>query len=350
MNIEFLKNLSNADSIASNENEVRKIMIKELKDYSDEISTDNLGSIIFKKTGLENGPKIMLCAHIDEVGFIVRSITKQGQIMLMEVGGVKQLSKFMQKVRITTNEGRKINGIINANYDDGVASKVYVDIGAENEAQVINLGIEIGNMVTFTTEFEEFEIENIICGKAFDDRLGCFVIGEILKRLKDEEHPNIVYAVGTSSEEVGIRGAKTATHKINPDVVFPLDVACFSNEFVRDNTNMRQISKGMMLTNFDRTLVPNQKIIKIIKSAGKKLNKNIQLDMFSSGGTDGGEAHKAFDGKPVAVACLPVRYGHCGYSIANKCDIQDMIDIYVEIIKNFDNKVYKETINFLGDE
>lgn len=350
MDIEFLKQLSNADGIASNEGEVRNIMLKELKSYSDEITTDNLGSVIFKKNGSENNTKIMLCAHLDEVGFIVRSITKQGQIMLMEVGGVKQLAKFMQRVRITTNEGKKINGIINANYDNGITSNVYVDIGAQNADDVINLGIEIGNMVTFTTEFEELEIEDTICGKAFDNRLGCFVIGEILKRLKDEGHPNTVYIVGTSSEEVGIRGAKTATYKINPDVVFPIDVACFSNEFVRDHTNMRQVSKGMMLTHFDRTLVPNKKIIKLIKTAAKKLDKNIQLDMFSSGGTDGGEAHKVFDGKPVAVACLPVRYGHCGYSIASKCDIQDMIDIYVEIIKNFDNEVYKETINFLGDE
>ena len=350
MDIEFLKQLSNADGIASNEGEVRNIMLKELKSYSDEITTDNLGSVIFKKNGSENNTKIMLCAHLDEVGFIVRSITKQGQIMLMEVGGVKQLAKFMQRVRITTNEGKKINGIINANYDNGITSNVYVDIGAQNADDVINLGIEIGNMVTFTTEFEELEIEDTICGKAFDNRLGCFVIGEILKRLKDEGHPNTVYIVGTSSEEVGIRGAKTATYKINPDVVLPIDVACFSNEFVRDHTNMRQVSKGMMLTHFDRTLVPNKKIIKLIKTAAKKLDKNIQLDMFSSGGTDGGEAHKVFDGKPVAVACLPVRYGHCGYSIASKCDIQDMIDIYVEIIKNFDNEVYKETINFLGDE
>lgn len=346
MNIAYLKKLSNSDSIASNEAEVRNVMLEELKDYADEISYDNLGSIIFKKEGNINGPKIMICSHIDEVGFMVRSISSQGQIMLMEVGGVKQLSKFMQKVRITTNEGHKVNGILNANYDNGVATKVYIDIGATSYEEVLKLGIEVGDMVTFTTEFEELDIDNTICGKAFDDRLGCFIIGEVLKKLKNEVHPNTVYFVGTSSEEVGIRGAKTATYKINPDIILPIDVACFSDEFIRDHTNNRQISKGMMLTNFDKTLVPNRKLINFIKKSARNLNKELQLDMFTTGGTDGGEAHKVYSGKPVAVSCIPVRYGHCGYSIANKNDIQDAIDIFVEIIKNFDEKAYEETIKF----
>ena len=348
MSIEFLEKLSNADSIASNEFEVRKILVDELKGYSDEITTDNLGSIIFKKDGEQNDVKIMLCAHIDEVGFIVRSITKQGQIMLMEVGGVKELAKFMQKVRITTSSGAKIKGIINGIYKEDKTTNLYMDIGAISEDEVYKLGIEIGDMVTYDVDFEKLSLNGNITGKAFDDRLGCYVIGEVLKRLKGEKHPNSLYCVGTSSEEVGIRGAKTAAHKINPDVVFVLDVACFQNEFVRDHTNKRQIGCGMMLTNFDRTLVPNKEMINIVKKYSKSLNKNIQLDMFSSGGTDGGEAHKVFEGKPTVVTCLPVRYGHCGYSIANMKDIEDMIDIYVEIIKNFDVQIYKKTINFLG--
>ncbi|MGL4992082.1 MAG: aminopeptidase [Sarcina sp.] len=351
MNLEFLSKLSNADSIASNEWEVRKILKSELEDYADEILTDNLGSIIFKKVGNEKGPKIMLSAHIDEVGFIVRSITKTGQIMLMEVGGVKQLAKFMQMVRITTASGTKIKGILNAkSYKDDKAQELYVDIGAMDEEEVLGLGIEIGDMVTYDTSFQEVDTKDNIVGKAFDDRLGCYVMGEVLKRLKEKEHPNTVYFTGTSSEEVGIRGAKTATEKIRPDVVFVLDVACFSNEFVRDHSNKRQISKGMMLTNFDRTLVPNREMINIVKNSAKNISKNIQLDMFSSGGTDGGETHKVGQGIPTVVTCLPVRYGHCAYSIANKKDVDDMVDIYVEIIKGFDTNIYMKTTNFLGGE
>ncbi len=267
--------------------------------------------------------------------------------MLMHVGGVKPLAQFMQKVRITTEDGKKINGIIQASYDNGSATKVYVDLGAQTAQEVYDLGIQVGDMVTYTTEFEQFDLPNTVAGKAFDDRLGCYIMGEVLKRLQDIDHPNTVYMVGTSSEEVGIRGAKTAVYKVNPDVVFPIDVACFNDEFVRNHTNQRQIGKGMMLTNFDRTLAPNRTLIRYIKDTANTLHKPLQLDMFNAGGTDGGEAHKSRDGKPTAVSCLPVRYGHCAYSIANLQDIEDAIEIFTEIIKNFDEEAYRKSIDFV---
>ena len=348
MSVEFLEKLSNADAIASNEQEVRDVMLDELRPYADEVDFDGLGSVIFKKTGNAQGPKIMLCAHMDEVGFMVRSVTDMGQVILITVGGVKPLAQFMQRVRITTSEGKKIHGIIQGTYEDGKATNVYVDLGVTTAQEVYDMGIDVGDMVTYTTEFETFEDENIYCGKAFDDRLGCYIIGEVMKRLKDCDHPNVVYMVGTSSEEVGIRGAKTAAYKVNPDVVFPIDVACFNNEFVRNHTNKRQIGKGMMITNFDRTLAPNRTMIQIIKDTAKKLNIPVQLDMFNSGGTDGGETHKINEGKPTAVSCIPVRYGHCAFSLVHKRDVENAIDIFVEIIKNFDMETYKSTTNFLG--
>lgn len=346
MNIDFLRKLSNADSIAGNEGEVRNVLLDELKDFSDEVSYDGLGSVIFKKTGIKDGPKIMLCAHMDEVGFMVRSISDMGHVMLITVGGVKPLAQFMQRVRITTFEGKKIHGIIQGIYEDGKATKIYVDLGLENRQEVIDLGIDVGDMVTFTSEFEEFDGENIYCGKAFDDRLGLYVIGEVLKRVKN--HPNTIYMVGTSSEEIGLKGAETSTYRVNPDVVFPIDVACFSDEFIRDHTNNRQIGKGMMLTHFDNTLSPNRYLIHLIKDSAKKLNKNLQLDMFNRGGTDGGESHKSRGGKPTAVSCLPVRYGHCAYSIVNKKDLEDAIDIFTYIIEHFDNETYEKIIDFGG--
>lgn len=348
MNLEFLKKLSNADAIASNEGEVRKVLYDELKDYADEVSCDHLGSIIFKKGN--RGPKLMLCAHMDEVGFIVRSVSDMGQVMLMTVGGVKPLAQFLQRVRITTDSGRKLHGVIQASYDQGAATKVYVDLGAQNAEEVYALGVREGDMVTYTTEFEAFDIEGTVAGKAFDDRLGCFVIGEVLKRLKNIDHPNTVYMVGTSSEEVGIRGAKTAVYKVDPDVVFPIDVACFNDEFVRNHTNRRQIGKGMMQTNFDRTLAPNRVLMKFIRDAADRLQKPLQQDMFNAGGTDGGEAHKSRDGKPTAVSCLPVRYGHCAYSIAKLQDVMDAIDIFTEIIKKFDEAAYRDCVDFLKGE
>lgn len=346
MNTTLLKNLSNADAIASNEQEVRDLLLEEMRPYADEVTCDHLGSIVFKKGN--QGPRIMLCAHIDEVGFIVRNITEQGQLMLMSVGGVKPLAQFMQRVRITTEDGRKIHGILQATYENGHAEKAYVDLGAQNAQGVYALGIQVGDMVTYTTEFESFDLHHIVCGKAFDDRLGCYIMAEVLKRLSDIDHPNTIYMVGTSSEEVGIRGAKTAAYHVQPDVVFPIDVACFQDEFTRNHTNQRQIGQGMMQTNFDRTLAPNRKLIRLIRDTAKKLNKPLQLDMFNGGGTDGGEVHKDREGVPTAVSCIPVRYGHCAYSIAHTQDLEDAIDIMVDILSSFDMAAYQQTIDFLG--
>lgn len=345
MSVEFLAKLSNADGIASNESEVRDLLVEECSQYADEVFTDNLGSVIFRKGN--TGPKIMLCAHIDEVGFIVRSISEQGQLFVMPVGGVKPMAQVLHQVRITTSKGDKVLGIINATYENGQVSKQYVDIGATSDKEVIDLGVSIGDMVTYATEFKEYNLDGIVVGKAFDDRLGCYVIAQVLKRVSELNLPNTIYVVGTSSEEVGIRGAKTATTMINPDVVLPIDVACFNDEFVRNHTNKRQIGKGMMQTNFDRTLAPNKKLIQKVRDVAQKCNKPLQLDMFNTGGTDGGEAHKCNIGIPTAVSCIPVRYGHCAYSIANLRDIEDSIEIFVELLKVLDEKECNALIQFI---
>lgn len=253
MNIEFLKKLSEADGIASNEGEVRKVMKEELEGYYDEALYDGLGSLILTKEVNPTYPKVMVCAHMDEVGFIVRSVGENGMLYLMPVGGVKPLAQFLQKVRITTEAGKKIPAIVNGTYKDGNVEELYADIGAYTADEVYALGIEEGNMVTYATEFEAFTLENRYVGKAFDDRLGCFVLGEVLKELKDAELPCNLYMAATSSEEVGIRGAKTAAQLINPDIVFVIDVACHRTEFVRNHTNKKQIDKGPMLMHFDRT-------------------------------------------------------------------------------------------------
>lgn len=347
MNLEFLKRLSEADGIASNEGEVRKVLLDELKDYSDNIVCDGLGSIIFSKESSDKAPKIMICAHMDEVGFIVRSISKDGMIHLMTVGGVKPLAQHLQRVRITTEDGKKIPAIINGTYKDEVTENLYADIGAYTEEEVYNLGIQVGDMVTYATEFEEFDLPNRFVGKAFDDRLGCFVMGEVLKNLEGKNLSSNIYFTATSSEEVGIRGAKTAAQLINPDVVFVIDVACHRNEFVRDHTNKKQIDKGVMLMHFDRTLAPNKKMIKYVKNTANKINIPLQHDMFKSGGTDGGEAHKVNEGKPTVVTCLPVRYGHCAFSIVSPIDLNSMISLYTELILDFNSEKYNEIKNFI---
>lgn len=346
MNIEFLKKLSNADGIAGNESEVRSVLMNEVKEMNVNSCNDGLGSLVFTKDSSHSDLNIMICAHMDEVGFMVRSISDLGLIHLMTVGGVKPLAQHLQKIRITTEEGKKISGIINGTYIDNETKDLYCDIGATSSKEVEELGIEVGNMVTYATEFESFDLSDIYAGKAMDNRLACFIIGELIKELNEEELNCNVHFAATSSEEVGIRGAKTTTQMINPDVVFVIDVATASSQFIRDHQNQRQIGNGPILTHFDRTLVPNKGLLNYVKKIAKKRNISLQLDMFNSGGTDGGEAHKVNEGKPTVVNIVPVRYGHCAYSIVNKNDIRQMIELYKSIIRNFNKEVYEKIINF----
>lgn len=278
---------------------------------------------------------------------MVRSISELGLIHLMVVGGVKPIAQHLQKVRITTFDGRKISGVINGDFQNGATENLYCDLGATSAEEVTALGIEVGNMVCYATEFESFAVENIYAGKAFDDRLACFVMAELMKELAAVELPLTVHFANTSSEEVGIRGAKTAVQKINPDIVFVIDVATFSSQFVRNHTNQRQIGKGPILTHFDRTLAPNLEMLQYVKETAKKLNLPLQLDMFNSGGTDGGEAHKVNEGKPTVVTILPVRYGHCAYSIVNGRDVDQMIELYKQLLLDFDEETYRRMVNFI---
>jgi putative aminopeptidase FrvX len=346
MNIEFLEKLSNADAIASNEGEVREVLLQELEGKYSSVATDGIGSLIFTKKG-KSDKSIMICAHMDEVGFMVRSVNDFGLIRLMVVGGVKPLAQHLQKVRITTSSGEKISGVINGTYQEGMTEGLYCDIGATTAQEVYDLGIDVGDMVTYATEFEKFALDHIYAGKAFDDRLGCFVIGELLKKLDGVMLDYTLHLVGTSSEEVGIRGAKTAVQKMNPDIVLVVDVATFSTEFVRDDTNQRQIGKGPILTHYDRTLLPNRNLQRYVKESAKKAGLPLQLDMFKTGGTDGGEAHLVNEGKPTVVNIVPVRYGHCAYSIVNIKDIEQMVDLYQEMLLNFDADVFQRVQKFI---
>ncbi|MCD7839088.1 MAG: aminopeptidase [Erysipelotrichaceae bacterium] len=329
MNSDLLKELSNADSIASCENEVRNILYKELKDYCDEIYCDSLGSIIFHKKGNSQNPiKIMFAAHMDEVGFIVRYISDIGFLYVMNVGGVLDKSKEMQIVRITTKFNHKIYGLMNVTKDDnGNIKDIYVDIGCDSEQEVKNLGVDIGDMVCFASDMKQIQ-DNVYMGKAMDDRSGCYVLAEALKQMKDND--NDLYFVGTSSEEVGTRGGRVATNMIQPDVFYAVDVAN-NPELIRNYTNHRLIGKGPMIIHYDKTMAPNRKLLAYVKKIADKNNIDYQCDMLGGGGTDAGNAHLEDGGRLALVLGIPLRYCHGSYSMVHSHDLNCLIELVCEL-------------------
>lgn len=356
VDIELLKALCNADGIASNEQEIRDILVK---DINGQVSFDGIGSMIVKHNASNNdnhnssdntdkprAPKLMFCAHMDEVGFMVRYISDIVMLHLMQIGGVKDSAKSFQAVNVTLENRKKLRGLMNCSYDDNHKVKdVYVDIGLSSRDEVLKAGVNIGDMVCFASNSEMIN-ENVLMAKALDDRVGCYILKEVDKRLKNIQHDNDIYLSFTSSEEVGTRGGKCTTDIVNPDVVFAIDVAC-APDLVRNYTNQRKISKGCMIVHYDKTMIPNKKFLKFIKDVAIENNISFQCDMFSGGGTDAANAHLVNGGKLAIVLGIPLRYCHGSYSMTDLRDIDELVELIVNIIKELNVEKYEVISSYL---
>lgn len=347
MDFELLRHLSNADAIASNENEVRELLKHELVQYQETFQFDGLGSLmVTKKSQQKDAPTIMFAAHMDEVGFMIRYISDIGMAYLTTVGGVENRAKSMQLVRATTRNGDKIEGLLNVKKDShGQIQQMYVDFGFDSRTELIASGLDIGNMVCFASDCRALAPSEIVAGKAMDDRAGCFALVQAMKDLVDIELAVNVVAAFTSSEEVGTRGGRLTTQIINPDIFFAIDVAK-NPELDRSFMNTRKLGAGPMVEFYDKTMVPNPKLIRLVCDVADEESLSYQKDMFKGGGTDAGTAHLEHGGIPACVLGLPLRYCHDPYSLVNKNDLMNMNKLIQTLSKSISSDVIAETNNY----
>lgn len=341
MNEDLLRQLCQANAIASHEGQVRRVLREYGSPFCDSVATDGLGSLIFTQEG--EGPVVMVAAHMDEVGFMVRTISDLGLLTVMPVGSVRVFSRLMQEVVVTTEDGSEYFGILNGEYDKeaGEVKNLYVDLGQDSREQVEAMGVQAGDMITFASSFREYP-GGRLAAKALDDRAGCYVMAEAMRRMSGQAHPNRICYAATSSEEVGTRGGKTAAHVIQPDLCIVLDVACHNNEWVRNHTNCRQIGKGVMLEHYDKTLVANRALVRRVRQTAKSLGLALQDDMLAGGGTDGGVIHMHGRGCPTVVLGIPLRYGHSPYSIGCRKDMEDGVTLLCGLLASWDETVLNE--------
>ncbi|HAZ7324421.1 TPA: aminopeptidase [Escherichia coli] len=316
MDLSLLKALSEADAIASSEQEVRQILLEEADRLQKEVRFDGLGSVLIRLNE-STGPKVMICAHMDEVGFMVR---------------------------ITTREECKIPGLLDGDRQGNDVSAMRVDIGARSYDEVMQAGIRPGDRVTFDTTFQVLPHQRVM-GKAFDDRLGCYLLVTLLRELHDAELPAEVWLVASSSEEVGLRGGQTATRAVSPDVAIVLDTACWAKNFDYGAANHRQIGNGPMLVLSDKSLIAPPKLTAWVETVAAEIGVPLQADMFSNGGTDGGAVHLTGTGVPTVVMGPATRHGHCAASIADCCDILQMQQLLSALIQ----RLTRETVVQLTD-
>lgn len=350
--LEMFKRLTEAKGVAGNEKDVRNIMKEYINDFVDEINTDKLGSLICKKIGNENGPKVMLAGHMDEIGFLVANIDDNGFITFQTLGGWNGKVMLSQKVVITTSKGEEYIGIISGKPSkDAKASidkdNMFIDIGVDSKEDVEKLGIRQGDMITPYFEFSKMANPKYLLAKAWDDRVGCALCIDILKELNDRNHDNIVYAVGTVQEEVGCRGAKTTSNVINPDIGFSLDVS-IANDTPGNNTRLGngKLGCGPQIHIFDGGLVGHVGLKNYLVDLAEELEIPYQINALPQGGTDASQMHVAHDGAPCISIGIPTRYIHSHASIIHQDDYDNTVKLISEFIKRLNNDEYKKILEF----
>lgn len=348
----ILKELSMLNGIPGNERQVREYMKKEM-DGKAEISYDNLGSIIGKKVGLENGPKIMVAGHMDEVGFMVTTITDEGYVKFTTAGGWWSQVMLAQQMTITTSEGKEIRGVIGAKAPHILTPEerkqpvdmknMYLDLGVDNKEEAEKLGIKPGDMITPYIEYQELANDKYLLGKAWDNRIGCAAVLEVLNNVK--EHKNEYYGVGTVMEEVGLRGAKTATSKILPDIGIALDTT-IAFDFPGGDKNT-QLGKGVGIMFKDGSMVGHKGLRDYVINLCEEEGIPYQLTYLNAGGTDGGAMHMTAAGVPSIALCIPVRYLHSHTSIMHKDDYEAMVKLTTLLVEKLDSEtVERITYNY----
>lgn len=352
--LEFLKEFSEAKGISGDEKEASRVMKKYLDGCVDEFDYDNLGSLIALKKGSED-VKVMLAGHIDEIGFIVSYIEEDGFLRISPVGGWWAHVLPSQKVSVKTLDGNVYMGVIGSIPPHGmkpeVRSKVmdikdlYVDLGVASKQEVMDLGISVGDSVIPYTEFMVMNNPDYVCSKAFDDRIGAAVVVEVMRNVKDKKLKSSLYGVGSVQEEVGLRGARTSTYKVKPDIAIAIDVS-MSYDVPGSSKGESKLGKGVALSLMDSSVIAHRGLFKLLKDICKEKNIPFTHDSLVAGGTDSGEINKSFDGVINMTLSLPCRYFHSHNSVVNLKDYNACIDLLTEFVTRLDKDVLEELKNY----
>ena len=311
-----------------------------------EISRDNLGSAICKKTGSSDTPRIMMAGHMDEVGMMVTYITKEGFLKFQTLGGWWEQVMLAQRVVIKTSSG-DVPGIIGSKpphiLGDEERKKVvekdemFIDIGASSREDAENMGVLPGDPIIPVSPFQQMKNPKYLMAKAWDNRIGCAIFMEAIKQLAGVDHPNTVYGVGTVQEEVGLRGAMTSVSVVEPDIGLALEVDIAGDmPGVKEFEAIAKLGQGPSILLYDSSMIPHRKLRDFVVQTAKEANIPLQFASMPGGGTDAGRMHLYKSGVPSIVVGVPTRYIHSHAGIIHQDDFDNAVALMVELIKRLD--------------
>lgn len=341
--LELLKQLTDLPGGSGDEGLVRDFLRERINKVT-KAETDSIGNIYGR---IGRGPTVLAVGHMDEIGFKVAGISKDGSLKLHNAGFIFPEGVLCNVYLVVTNSGKIVKGLIGLPLDQrkGMPTEfpsvgsISLDIGCENKEQVEALGIEIGNSVIPESHFEKLE-NNLLSAKAWDNRIGCAISLRVMEDLAKEDLKVTYIGGGTVQEEVGCRGARALVINTRPDIGFSLDTAPASDE------EGSLLGKGPQLFVMDSSTIANKKLLEFVKKVAKDNNIPYQLSLLRRGGTDAGEMQNISGGAPSLAIGVPVRYIHTPISTINYSDYENTIKLLEAVLKAFDEEKVREIKNF----
>jgi putative aminopeptidase FrvX len=324
----LLQKLSNAHGISGREGSIQQIVREELSGLMDDIRTDVLGNLIGTRHG--ERPSIMVEAHMDEIGLMVKYVDEKGFIRFIRIGGWFDQTLLNQRVILHTPTG-SITGVIGCKpphvMKDEDRKKVieardmFIDIGCQSDKEALELGIVPGMPITIDRSFASLKGDRVT-GKAFDNRAGIVMMIEALKRTHSV---STIYAVGTVQEEVGLKGAKTSAYSLNPDLAIASDVTIPGDHpGIEKKDSPLEMGKGPVVTIADasgRGLIATPQVVSWLVETAKEYGIDIQLDAAEGGTTDGTAIYLTRSGIPTGVLSVATRYIHSPVEVLSLNDV-----------------------------
>ncbi|MBI4044548.1 MAG: M42 family peptidase [Candidatus Diapherotrites archaeon] len=349
MDLVLLQRLLDAYGVSGFEDRIRNEIVKEMNDLVDEIHVDKLGNLICHKKG--KGPKIMLAAHMDEIGLIVREIKENGRIMFSILGGIEPITLIGQKVHIETAiKNRPLHGIISfGELHDGKEisdrtpkpDRLFVDTGI-GKKELVKKGVRIGNFIVAEQKSYFAGNNEIISGKALDDRIGCYLLIMLARRMK--KNPQGIYYVFTVQEEIGLYGAKTSAFEVEPDIAVAVDV---TNAGDSESSDANAMGRGPFITIKDSEMISNRALVNHFVNLSKAKKIPLQLEVTDFGTTDAMYISISRSGVPATVIGVVVRNIHSTIGLASLKDVEKCLALLEAFLKKppVFGKTIKELVN-----
>lgn len=340
--LKLLEKVTQIDAIPGLEQELAAFVKEELESYGFTLVKDNLGSIFgVKKSKVSDAPRVMVAGHLDEVGFMVKSITDKGFIKVSMRGGISTNTLISQRARLTLDNGQKLLGSVGAIAPHlGTTSSVNLDaldfdFGFTSKADAENAGVKQGQMIVIDGPFQVLNDGKRLLAKAFDNRFGVFMVLEVARYYADKELPYDLYVGATVQEEVGLRGAQTISHTINPDLAIALD--CSPARDMLEGDEEGALGKGILIRYFDRSMIAFPELLRFQEQMADKAK--VLYQYFSSpGGTDAGAYHLHAAGVLTLTHCICARSLHTAATVVDSGDIKGAKKVLFKMLDTLDKK------------